>query len=189
MNVKEAWINIKGTLFSYFTVGIVKIKDKETVPGTLDGILEFRNENTDVLAKISIAEPSANENATTKYYVDQAIAGIDPDSTGTIKNIRFALTFAASQDSVVLLPANARVKTITVEVTTPYSNGTTIEVGTTADPNLILESDIVTRMAKVGFYIINEDTQWAATAETVKVALGGTPSAGAGFMNVIYTIV
>jgi len=102
---------------------------------------------------------------------------------GTVKEIRFAITNAASQDSIAQIPANAIIRYCWVKVVTPYSAGATITVGSTSTATLCqATTDNTATIA--GIYVKDQDSSWEAAASVVRVAVANIPAAGAGFVIV-----
>jgi hypothetical protein len=107
--------------------------------------------------------------------------------SGAIREIRYAITNAASQDSASLIPANAQVVETQVEVVTPYSGGATISVGQAGSLTLLqLTTDNLATVA--GIYQTMQDVAWGGAALAVRTTVGGAPAAGAGFVIVRYTL-
>jgi hypothetical protein len=107
--------------------------------------------------------------------------------SGSLREIRYAITNAATQDSANQIPANAFVVDTRVEVTTPYSGGATISVGQAGSLTLLqLTTDNLATVA--GIYQTMQDIGWGAAALAVRTTVGGAPAAGAGFVIVQYTI-
>lgn len=107
--------------------------------------------------------------------------------TGAIREIRYAVTNAATQDSTSQIPANARIVRASLEVTTPYSGGATVQIGRAGSLNLALdttENDATT----ANTYAKNQDTAWGGSALVVRTTVGGAPAAGAGVVVVQYTV-
>ncbi len=108
-------------------------------------------------------------------------------TTGQIREIRMAITNAASQSSASSIPANAVVSEAQLDVTTPYSGGATITVGQTGSASLLMATtdDLAT---VAGLYAVPQDTAWGASALAVLVTVAGAPAAGAGFCVVKYSV-
>lgn len=106
--------------------------------------------------------------------------------SGAVREIRYAITNAASQDSASLIPANAIGVTTQVEVVTPYSGGATISVGQ-AGSLALLQATTDNLATAAGTYETQQDTAWGAAALAVRTTVAGAPAAGAGFVIVRYT--
>jgi hypothetical protein len=105
--------------------------------------------------------------------------------TGAVRTIRMALDNSASQESDATIPANNRVLSCRVEVTTAYSAGATISVGytgavdafmTTAQNNPQTEAE----------YVVEQDTASDSTARGVLITISNAPAAGVGVLVVEY---
>jgi hypothetical protein len=106
--------------------------------------------------------------------------------SGAVREIRYAITNAASQDSASQIPANAQVVETQVEIVTPYSGGATISVGQAGSLTLLqVTADNLATAA--GIYETPQDVAWGGAALAVRVTVGGAPAAGAGFAIVRYT--
>lgn len=176
----SVWKNLRGTLETIFGVGTINVKDNA-------GVGEVRNEADSALAKLSIGEPTTTSNAATKNYVDTQIAAVNPDSAGTLKENRFTIDITAAQESTLDVPANARVRDAWLEVTSVYDAGTTIKIGTAvaADAFQTLSQN---KPTVLGTYSVEQDVAFGGSAGKVKVAVGGSPLAGAGVVIVRYSI-
>lgn len=106
--------------------------------------------------------------------------------TGPVRVIRFALDNSASQDSTSEIPANARILECAVEVTTPYSAGATIQVGSTSTADLA-QATTDNNPQSAARYVVAQDTAWETSASVVRVAVSNTPAAGVGVCVVKYT--
>ena len=108
-------------------------------------------------------------------------------TTGATREIRYAITNAATQDSTTLIPANAVIIAAEVKVTTPYSGGGTIAVGQAGNTTLLqVTGDNNPQAANI--YQVMQDTTWGGSALVVRTTVGGSPAAGAGFVIVRYTL-
>jgi hypothetical protein len=116
-------------------------------------------------------------------WVNAGPAGL----SGAVREIRFALTNAASQSSAAQIPANAIVKERDVIVVTPFSGGATITVGQTGTPAL-LQGTTDNLPQTAGSYELAEEIGWGAAALAVLVTVAGAPAAGAGFVAVRYSL-
>jgi hypothetical protein len=113
-------------------------------------------------------------------------SSFEPAVGSTLLEIRFPITAAAVQTSALCLPAGGIVTSARLDIVTPYSAGTTIEVGKNGAPSqLIGASDNNPQGA--GLYVRDQDTPWGQI-EVVVVTVSGSPIAGAGFCIVQYTI-
>lgn len=93
----------------------------------------------------------------------------------------------ASQSSTKAIPANAVITRCDVQITTPYSGGTTITVGRTGSASLLqVTTDNVATVA--GDYDAPQRTGWGASELAVLVTVAGSPGAGAGRVLVTYSV-
>lgn len=126
------------------------------------------------------------------YYVWDTVSTswlleASPAIGGAIREIRYAITNAASQDSATQIPANAFICSAEVEIVTPYSGGATISVGQAGNLTLLqLTTDNLATVA--GLYQVMNDFSWGAAALAVRTTVSGAPAAGAGFVVVRYTV-
>ena len=174
------WKNLKGTIYSIFGIGTVNLKDNT-------GTLEIRNEADDAFVNVSVAEPTITSHATTKNYVDTLVGTVNPDSTGTLKEVYVDITTTSPVETVQDIPASARVREVWLEITTAYSSGTTIIVGDSVDDDKFMTSGL-NKPTKEGVYSIEQNTTANTTAGKAVVTIGGTPSAGAGTVIIRYAI-
>ena len=167
---------LAGTIATFFQIGGAGGPGWNANGSAIEG----KNAANSALTVVRGATPVGANDLATKAYVDAGGAA------GAIAEIRFALGTGAAQSSVTQLPANAYVVSATLEITTPYSAGTTISVGQTGSPNLLmLTTDNVATLANA--YTVPQDTSWGASAATVLVTIAGSPSAGVGVCIVQYT--
>lgn len=108
-------------------------------------------------------------------------------TSGTIREIRFAVTNAASQSSANAIPANAFIFDCKLIVSTPYSAGATIAIGQTGTTAL-LQATTDNLPQTAGTYDVEGDTAWGASALAVLVTIAGAPAAGAGTVAVLYAV-
>jgi hypothetical protein len=107
--------------------------------------------------------------------------------SGAVREIRFAITNAASQSSATLIPASAIVVSTQLDITTPFSAGATITVGQTGSAALLMATtDNLATVANV--YEVSQDVAWGASALAVLITVAGAPAAGAGQAIVRYTL-
>jgi len=127
--------------------------------------------------------------AANQMYVWTGTAWLDiaPSVSGATYCIRLPITNAASQSSATQMPANAVVLDARLDVTTPYSAGATIKLGTTATANLFMDTTDNTATT-AGLYQIMQDTSIGAAAASLLVTVAGAPAAGAGFAIVLYSV-
>jgi len=105
--------------------------------------------------------------------------------TGAQRTVRIPIDNTAQQDSTNQIPANARIDSVSLEITTAYSGGGTIQIGNTTTANLIMDTtDNVPQNTNKKWVLDELDVDWGASASVVRVTVGGTPAAGAGVVIV-----
>jgi hypothetical protein len=101
---------------------------------------------------------------------------------GSSQIMRFAITNAATQNSVNSIPNGAIVLRTFIDVHVAYSPGATATVGNASVANQLMDtpdSDLTT----VNIYEVAQDTVFSGP-NTVLVTIGGAPSTGSGFVIV-----
>ena len=163
---------LAGTVSSFFQVG------GPGGPGWNDnaGALEGRNSANSAYAIVRGANP-VNPN-------DLVTLGSLTSLPGVANVIRFAIGTGAVQTSVASIPANAIVLRAFIDVTTAYSAGATLELGTAASAALFMATGDVDPQV-IDLYDAPQDTT-NTTADPLQVTVGGAPAAGAGFACVMY---
>lgn len=169
------WSKIRGTIETIFQIGLggPQLKNNSSV-------IEARNSGDSAFAIVRGATPVGASDLATKAYVDSGGA------SGAIQEIRFAIS-TASTASATQLPASCQVTEATVEITTPYSGGTTISVGQTSGSATLFQLTTDNLATAAGLYQVMQDTGASATPATVSVTIAGAPSAGAGFVIVKFS--
>lgn len=115
----------------------------------------------------------------------ELVAGGGGAGAGAVRTIRFVLG-TATASSVTEIPADARVLSARLEITTPYSNGTTIALGRTGSTSLLMattDNDATIAQA----YLLDLDAAWGGAALAVLATIAGGPVAGAAVVVVTYT--
>jgi hypothetical protein len=107
--------------------------------------------------------------------------------SGAVRVIRYAVTNAATQDSTSQIPANAVVIRARLNVTVPYSGGTTISLGQPGSLSL-LQTTTDNRPTVADIYEVPQETAWGGVAAVVRMTVIGAPAAGAGFVLVEYSV-
>jgi hypothetical protein len=116
---------------------------------------------------------------------DYVTLGSIPSLTeGVNVAVRFAITNAAAQNSVSSLPALAVILRAFLDITTPYSAGATITVGTAAVPAAFMDTGDSTPQTN-DLYDAPQDVV-TTLGGTVLVTVAGAPAAGAGTCCVVY---
>jgi hypothetical protein len=109
-----------------------------------------------------------------------------PQIAGAVREIRYAIGTAGTQDSAAKVPANAIVVACQVRIVTPFTGGTGIEVGR-AGSLALLVATTENAPTIAGLYDVPQDTSWGGAALAVRTTVIGGPVAGAGFTIVRYT--
>jgi len=117
---------IRGTLETILQLGLGGPNVKNN-----SGVVEFKNAADSALVIARGLTPAGATDLATKAYVD----GLDTPSA--VRTIRFTIDTTGAQASATSIPANARVLMTSVEVTTPYTAGGTITVGSATAPTLL----------------------------------------------------
>lgn len=106
--------------------------------------------------------------------------------TGAVRVIRFVLDNSATQDSVAKPPAANRVLKCRLQITTPYSGGTTISIGQpTALTAFMTTADNDPVGATAGdIFDVDLDVAAIAGPAVVRVTVAGAPAAGAGVCTI-----
>jgi hypothetical protein len=108
-------------------------------------------------------------------------------TSGGVRVIRYAVTNAAVQDSASKIPANAIVLRCRLNVTVPYSGGTSITIGRVGSLTLLqVASD--NRPTVANIYEVPQETDWGAAELVVRTSIAGAPAAGAGWVLVEYSV-
>lgn len=113
--------------------------------------------------------------------------GASPSGGGAaeVTEIRFAIGTGATQTSATTIPANSTIVDAELDVETPYSPGTTIEIGSATSLALLMATtDNVATSS--GLYANHQSTGWGGAGSKVTVTVAGAPVAGAGFVIVRY---
>ena len=102
------------------------------------------------------------------------------------RTIRFAVG-TATTSSVTDIPAGSIILSASLDVTTPYSAGATLEVGNAGDATLLQASGDNDPQAS-NLYAAPQDTSWGGSSAPVLVTVSGAPAAGAAECIIVYTI-
>jgi hypothetical protein len=168
---------IAGNIANFFQIG------GPNGPGLNNnaGAIEARNAANSAMAVVRGAPPVGATDLTTKAYVDAAVP------PGAVIDVDVAIGTAATTSSVATIPANAIILRADVNVTTPYTAGATIAVGQTGTVNLLqATTDNVPQLANE--YDAPQRTAWGAAPLALLITIGGAPVAGAGSVNIQYTL-
>jgi hypothetical protein len=170
----SVWAKIRGTIEAVFQLGLGGPNLNNN-----GGIIEAKNAALSSFAIVRGATPVGANDLATKAYVDSGGA------SGAVQEIRFAIG-TATVSSATQIPANAQISECQVEITTPYSGGSTISVGQTGAVTLFqLTSDNLPTAN--GIYSVDQDTAQGAAPLEVLATIGGAPGAGAGFVIVKFS--
>jgi hypothetical protein len=172
----SVWSKIRGTIETIYQIGLGGPQIKNN-----SGALEMRNSSDTTFVITRGLTPVAANDYATKAYVDSGGA------SGAVQEIRFAIGTGASQASATSIPASAYVTECTVEITTPYSGGTTISVGQTGGSATLFQLTTDNLATANGLYTVNQDTLTAGAPATVSVTIAGAPAAGVGVVIVKFS--
>jgi hypothetical protein len=156
---------------------------------TGDMVIVAASEGRTIAVTDALTGGTVTFQADTVYVWDadgSAWVEIGGPGTGAIKEVRYIIDNSAAQDSVAVIPANAIITECTVKITTPYSAGATITVGSTSTATMCQATTDNNPLA-ANLYTVPQDTAWEATASVVRTAVANTPAAGAGVIIVKYT--
>lgn len=107
--------------------------------------------------------------------------------TGAMRVIRYVINNSASQDSATSIDSGNIVHSAQLKLTTSYSGGANINIGTTADDDLILDQlDNNPQKPADTIFLVEQDTVWPINS-IIRTTIGGAPGAGAGVVTVIYS--
>jgi len=107
--------------------------------------------------------------------------------TGPQQVVRIALALI-TKDGGINLPVGARVQEARLEITTAYTTGATISIGTASTPTAFQTTaqNNPQRANVPNTFVIHQDT--AADNEPPRITIAGSPSVGAGFVTLRYTV-
>jgi hypothetical protein len=109
-------------------------------------------------------------------------------TSAAVRTIRFPIAFAAATYlSATALPDNAVVLRSRLEITAPYAVANSITIGRSGSTTL-LQNNQQNNCKAVGCYDILDTITWGGTSDPVLVSIAGALSAGAGFVEVEYTV-
>ncbi len=107
--------------------------------------------------------------------------------TGPVRVERMDLA-NITKDSTFVIPANAKILSVSFEITTAYSAGATVDIGQAGDVDLVMANTENNPLNLNYKYCKNNlDIAWGASALVLKVTVGGTPALGAGVVYVTFT--
>lgn len=167
------WDDIRGIVGSLFQLGLSGPNLKNN-----SGAIEARNAADSAFVNArGLAAVAAN---------DFVILGQIPSIAGLMFAIRFPVGIAATTDAGTLIPANAIVSNVELDVQTAYSPGTTIEIGQ-AGSLALLQTTAGNNPLATGEYDKRQDTPWGGAALAPRVTIAGGPLVGASFCIVHYS--
>lgn len=105
--------------------------------------------------------------------------------TGASRVIRFTLG-TATVDSSSSVPANARISSAWIDITTPYNAGATIELGIAGGTTDLVQSSSDNAPQFQNSYVKDQDTAWGGSAGQVRATISA--SSGAGVALVHYSV-
>jgi len=119
--------------------------------------------------------------------ISPAVVWTQLGSSG-VKSIRIPLTLAGTQSSSKFVLATDVVHDCLVNITTPFTPGTTMKVGR-AGSLALLQNTTDNDPTVANIYDAPQDTDWGGVAGAVVVTLlnGGAIAAGAGFVTILYS--
>lgn len=137
----------------------------------------------------NLGTPTDPSDASTKQYVDDAIAGVGGDNTGKVLVFSTAISSASVSGNIAVdLPTGSIIHKAVVKVTTIFDNAATLLVGADADTDNVEDgtgSDLLT----VGTYVIDSYYLTTGSPDTDAVwSITGTPTVGAGTLIVEYSL-
>ena len=113
--------------------------------------------------------------------------------TGAVRTIRYEIGNTATQDSTSIIPLGARVLSSKLEITTSYSGGATINIGTTTDVDAFQDGvnapkDNNPQGAINNVYELDGSDIAVASASVVRTTIAGSPAVAAGIVTILYTV-
>jgi len=109
--------------------------------------------------------------------------------TGALRAIRYTINNSATQDSTSQIPANARVVSTKLVISTPYSGGATISIGQPGNLTLLQATTDNQPQATAGdIFEVEGDIAWGGSAAVVRTTVGGAPAAGSGAVFVVFSV-
>ena len=111
-------------------------------------------------------------------------AGGGGGGSGSVNVMEFTATTSTATSSTQI-PANATVMSASVQITTQYSAGATISLGTAASTSLLMATTDLAPQ-QVGIYPLEVmGLSWASAANVV-LTISGPPAAGAARVRIVY---
>jgi hypothetical protein len=104
--------------------------------------------------------------------------------SGSVNVMEFTATTSTATSSTQI-PANATIMSVAVQVSTAYSAGATISLGTAASTSLLMATTDLAPQ-QVGIYPLEVmGLSWASAANVV-LTISGSPAAGAARVRIVY---
>lgn len=113
-----------------------------------------------------------------------AVGPFDESSLGAVKAVKVDATTSTSSSSVSI-PSGSVVVKASLDITTSYPVGTTIELGTSTTPSLFMASN-KNRPWRTRLYIVEQMTP-ITTSAPLTVTIGGSPASGASSSVVLFS--
>lgn len=133
----------------------------------------------------NVVDPVSEQDAATKNYVDTAVSTINnsivANKIGSLQTREIAVGTTTADIGAVI---KGHVRRVMLKITTPYSVGTSMTIGTAASPAELVDSDIIDETA-TGLYDLNTSTVYASDTQ-LRVFLSGSPSVGAAVLMIEY---
>jgi hypothetical protein len=137
-----------------------------------------------VVPTANFAGGTVSLNANTIYLWNGAAYAAQPNTIAQTEQVIRFTTALVPVSSGTMIPTGAIITDAKFLVTTPYSAGTTSEIGVAGTPDLLLgtaQNDPTT----TGVYDVEQSTTWGAAAVVLWTPIGG-PAAGAGVVQITY---
>ena len=104
--------------------------------------------------------------------------------SGSVNVMEFTAT-TATATSATQIPANATIMSVSVQVSTAYSTGATLSLGTPASASLLMATTDLWPQQLGIFPIEVMGLAWASAAN-IRLTVAGSPAAGAARVRVVY---
>jgi hypothetical protein len=168
---------IRGTFETLFQIGKAGPQLKNN-----GGNVDVRNPADAAYVNVRGADPLTNDDLLTLRYFNANSEGV----TG-LKFIKMPLALV-TKVSTSIIPDNATILHCILDVTTPYSAGTTVQVSRTGGGATVMGTtdNDPTIQAQ---HEVPQATSWGATgAGTVTATIAGAPSVGVAMLYIGYSI-
>lgn len=133
----------------------------------------------------NVVDPVNLQDAATKNYVDTAVSTINTaiadNRIGTLQTREIAVGTTTADIGAVI---KGRVRRVMLKITTGYSVGTSMTIGTAATPDELVDSAIIDETS-VGTYELNSSVNYAVDTQ-LRVFLNGSPTVGAAVLLIEY---